>query len=289
MELSNRPSLFNPFSGKDIWVLASALAYSTVLSIIPFLILSFSIFHLLGGTDLAADRLRPVILNYLTVGAGDKLLNSLTEILASVPGTGLGLIGYLMLTFVSLRLVGEVDSTIQRIWKAPSLKFSLKRNLFYLLFIFLCIPGVAVLLGLLFIELDRGNLFLSLPDASSVVVVSFLLLIFIFKYTPPKSVASGHAALGAGGVTLGWYALAVIYNESLRTFFSAGTIYGSLAFIPMFLFWMFLIWYVFLLGVALVHALHEHNLGEGFYHFVKALAKQMKTLRRKLFVTIKNI
>ena len=52
---------------------ASSLAYTTILSIIPVLAVSFAVFHAFGGMEKVLDTLEPYILRNLAHGTGEEV------------------------------------------------------------------------------------------------------------------------------------------------------------------------------------------------------------------------
>lgn len=284
MRINRLHQIIKPFQGRDIFTLSAALSYSTALSLIPYLTLTFFSFHFLGGTEVAAERLRPLILTFLTVGAGENLLRGLTDALQNAKVEQIGVFGFFALLAISIRLVGDVDTAIQRIWKAPSLKISFKRNLLYLFVVLVAIPFSALLFGIVLLNVAKTNL----PDLSWFLIGSFALLAAVLRWTPPKRPAFFNVFVGSALTVVGWYLTAIIYSWANKVFFSENTLYGSLAFIPLFLFWIFLLWFIFLIGASLVNTMEVVHFRGRFNHAIKTHLKSSKAFLKKRLLPIRN-
>jgi membrane protein len=72
------------------------------------------------------------------------------------------------------------------------------------------------------------------------------------------------AFLGALGAGILWELARYIYQNVAHSFYQANVAWGSLSALPLFLMWLYLSWYVVLLGARLAYAWDHRNFQEAF-------------------------
>lgn len=85
--------------------------------------------------------------------------------------------------------------------------------------------------------------------------LSFILMFFgvkiIYTIAPDKNIASKYTTYGALFTTCGWIIATKIYSLYINNINTYNIFYGSLANIIIFLFWVYILAYIFTLGIAL--------------------------------------
>lgn len=241
---------------------AGSLTFTTLLSIVPFVAVSFALFtrfpmfnrfeaaleeHLLKSL-LPADIARTV-LKYLHQFAANA--NSLT------------LVGSLFLLVAALALLLTIENAFNQIWGVKKNRPLLKRVALYALVLAVGPPALGVSLWASSYVLGMSMGWLgSLPPSARFVLtlgpalLSWVGLTCLFHFVPNTRVRWHHAIFGA--------LLASIALELGKRGFAAylikiptyKAVYGAFAVFPVFLLWMYFSWLV-TLGAALVTA----NLG----------------------------
>lgn len=251
--LNNLQSLLG---GRTFSVWASSLAYTLALSFVPFLMLSFSVFHLLGGSTIAIGKVGPLLIHYLALGANDKELELLFQTTLTLKGKEIGLWGFLVLTFFSVRLVREIDVTIHRIWFSNPPALSVFRMVIYFLLVTVVIPGSAIVTGkVLFFILSGGEV-----DFIVAFSLIFLCVAVFFRTFPPGKVR-WKTSLSVGFlVTTVWYLTGYCYEWLNASLIKVSFLYGAFAFVPVLLAWFYVLFFIFLLGAAVVHHVENRHL-----------------------------
>lgn len=252
------------FRANQIPVRASALTYTTILSIVPFAIILSAVAGKFGYLDLLS-RLVVTLVGSMNL---DLNLDPVLDIIAfaeRVDFRQMGLVGSLGLLLTFFLAMGNIEFAIDHIWSVKKERNWWRRLKEYT-------PFLLVLVGVL---TAAGNFLLKYRDfltpklygdARSVIVHDTLFLvsnagilactwgvIFLLYYLIPNTkVRFFPAALGASLSTLGVYGLGRLGLEFPSLFISRTSyIYGSLAAVPLLLLMIYLFWIIILYGAAL--------------------------------------
>lgn len=242
----------------DIRFAASSLAFSTLLSIIPFLIIVLAIFQSIGGLEEFYPKIESVMLSYLKEATGSTVTKYIKTSLQNVKPSTLGISGGLLLLFASLGLIRNIDFAFNKIWKIKISKPLYKRIWLHWLILLAAPFTLAIFAGL-----QSTNFFNKATDAFehqflfSVWVAALLFILYIT--IPDIKVKHIPAAIAAALASL---ALSIVQNSFLwlsLKLFKNNKIYGSLVSFPIFLVWLLVVWYVVLTGVALTAFIQQKN------------------------------
>lgn len=234
-------------------LVASSLAFATVMSIVPLLAISLSVFQAYGGFEPLMARIEPFLLENLVAGAGADTRDAIHHAILRVHSRTLGLGGAAGLLVTSTRLFLDIETAVQRIWGLKKKRPLWLRLLIYWTIIFAGPLLLAVALGVL----GSKSFFLVqiFPKGTVGFLFSFAGLFAIYKFVPACKVnvrAAGWSALLAAGAVLGAQASYALLTKRILGY---NKIYGSLAAVPIFLFWILLLWWLCLGGVALTRSL----------------------------------
>lgn len=238
---------------------AMGLVYTTLLSIVPLLALSFSVLKAFGVTN----QIQPLLLNLLEpLGEkGAEIALRITGFIENMNVGVLGAVGLVLLLYTSISLIQKIEESLNFIWHAPRPRPLGERFTRYLtvllvgpLLVFSALGATATVLN---IELVRG---LMEADILSQVVqvvsrlVPYLLIIaaftFIYVFMPNTRVRLWPALVGGvvGGIawqTAGWaFALFIAGSNNYAA------IYASFAIVILFMIWLYLSWLVLLFGAS---------------------------------------
>jgi membrane protein len=88
-------------------------------------------------------------------------------------------------------------------------------------------------------------------------IVNWLLLTFLYSFIPHTKVRVGYAFLA--GIFAGtiWYFIRLGLSLYLKVLPQMNVLYGSLAFLPIFLLWIYGSWIILLFGVELTYSIHS--------------------------------
>lgn len=244
------------FTADRIPVRASALTYSTLLSIIPILALLFAIARGLGFDALMENQFRTGV-----TGQQAELIitwvNSYLEHAQSGIFIGVGLI---MLLWTVLILTDNIERSFNAIWqvKHPRTVFRKITDYFSML---LLLPLLIVISSGLTIFMttyvkQMDNYLLLGPVLKFLVrmipyTLTWGMFIGLFVFIPNTKVRLSHAVLPGILAGSAFQAFQYFYINSQIWVSNYNAIYGSFAAIPMFLLWTQISWTICLLGAEM--------------------------------------
>lgn len=245
---------FKTFMEVDVLLLATSMAFSSIFALVPVLAIFTSVSQMAGNFGEFSLNFKEEVLNFITSGAGETLVTRLSANLSQVKPMGLGLFGLVGLLFASLKVIYDLDSTIVKIWQEKRQTRWWKRGVVYVLLLLVSPMALSTAAGLL--NWTLLNQFISLfVNTASILVL--LCLFLCFKFAPPESVSTWSSFFGS----LFSFALLIggqkVYLWATVNIFTYDRLYGSLAFLPLFLLWMFLIWIFILGGLAMTKAIDD--------------------------------
>ena len=246
--------LVNKFSQDRCFESASALTYTTLLSIVPFMAVSFFIArHMPFFNDVWADVEQYIFSNFVPT-TGIEIRQYLLDFVAHA-GT-LSLYGSIFLFISAITLLYTIEMTFDRIWRVQFHR-PLITSFFLYCALLICTPPV---MGLSFVLSTYLWLFL---DYFQFINTSYFLKIlpliltwgaFTMLYTsiPNCKVVRKHALLGALIAALLFEGAKFFFALYVATMNSNMLIYGAFAIIPIFLFWLYISWLIVLLGAEII-------------------------------------
>src|SRR5690349_12768440 len=88
----------------QLLLVASSLAYTTILSIIPALAVSFSIFQAFGGLEKVYGAIEPIIIQNLAEGTGEEAMQAIRKFIGNVHAGTVGVTGFIGLVFTTMSM-----------------------------------------------------------------------------------------------------------------------------------------------------------------------------------------
>lgn len=247
--------VWTQFQNSDLRWVAGSLAFSTVLSLIPFLALTLALFQTFGGLEFLEPKVEALLLQYFQQAIGQEASQVLKKLLGRFQAKSIGLTSFVFLLFTSLRLLQDIQNGINRMWK-PKFHCSFFRRVLVSWLLLVAITfALAAYTGLR--SLDFLKPILKAQKGTLDFLVFSLGLYLLYKYLPQSKVRWQSALAGAFVSGLGLVALQSSFAWITKTFFQLSKIYGSLATIPLVLTWVLLVWYMILAGAALAASLDK--------------------------------
>ena len=232
---------------------ASSMAYTTILSIIPALALSFSIFKAFGGMDKLYAGIEPVIIENLAEGSDDEAIQFIRHFIENAHAGAVGFVGFVGLAITCTSLLYSAEKMINGVWGIPLTRSWWRRLSAYGVFIIIGPLAAAVIVGAATsTDLPAGKL---IPGALSTFVLSVGFFSLVYKYVPHRKVQWRPALISGAIVAVAWDLARAIYSLYAKHMVSYNHIYGSLAAVPILLLWIYIVWVVILTGAALSAAI----------------------------------
>ena len=276
----------------DLMLRASGLVYTTLLSLVPLIAVSFSVLKGFG----VHNQLEPLLHGLLLpLGEqGQEITRRLIGFVDNMRVGALGSLGLAMLFYTVVSLVQKMEEAFNRIWNVRRNRPLFQRFSNYLsviivgpVLIFAAIGMSHSLLGsplarwLLGLEpvggirLDPGPL---LPFLLISGALSFFYLLVPNTRVQPKSALVGGLTAGLLWEGLGWLFAAFISGSTSYT-----AVYSAFASLIVFMIWLHLVWLILLIGAAIAY---HHQNPQLFPGQRRGLAPSVRQLERLGFLAM---
>lgn len=244
---------------KDFQQTACALTHRTLLAIVPFFAMMFAIARGFNVQNFLLDQLtqrfasqRDFIVR--AVSFVDSYLEHTTD------GVFIG-VGIVALIVTLYFLLNAVERSFNAIWDCPERTFARKFTdytsiLFWVPVLMIAAFGISV-------WIDSGiRSFFLLPNISTIAeialrVLNFAIQVVVFtllmKYMPNANVRLRYALFSGVVCSISFDLLQMLFSFSLYIS-SYNAVYGSFAYIPLFLLWVQFSWLICLVGAQLASA-----------------------------------
>lgn len=238
---------------------ASSLAITSLLNIVPFMIVIFSIFAAFPFFDNVADQVQSFIFSNFVPSAGESIQSHVQ--LFSEHAKKLPVTAFVSFFITALLLMYNIERHLNSIWKVPvSRRVSMSILLYWaMLTLGPLLLGLSLVastyLGSLAIFHDvvlvgANKLFFILPW-----IAAFLAFLFLYYTVPNCKVRFKHAVIGALTATVLFECAKKGFGFYLLHFPTYEMLYGALAVIPIFIIWLYLSWLIFLFSAQVVNGL----------------------------------
>ncbi|MCO6431741.1 MAG: YihY family inner membrane protein [Deltaproteobacteria bacterium] len=238
---------------------AASLAYTTLLSLVPVTALGFSILASFVAKNETVPELRNFIARVFrqfapSVEAVDTVIAYLNDFSRTI--AGLNELAIVFLVITSLLLLNSIEYALNEIWQvyeARSLPHRIARFCAILVIApVLAVSGYYTSLRFRFQPLfdDYGvvTTLYTVYDYLMPFLVDFVAFVFLYYLVPKAPVRFSSAAFGAFLAAILFGVAKELFAIYVLRFSSHAAIYGTLATIPIFLFWLYLAWTILLLG-----------------------------------------
>ena len=279
------------FSRNELTLRSMSLVYTTLLSLIPLLAVSFSVLKGFG----VHNQLEPLLLKFLAP-LGDKgadITNKILEFVSNMKVGILGSIGFVLLFYTVISLIKKIEDALNLIWKVRRGRSFARRFSDYisitllgpvLLFAAIGLTASASsntliqelikikILGLIVIYAGKGLSYL-------IVIVAFTFIYILIPNTKIKikSALIGGSIAGILWQLTGWFFASFVASSTQYT-----AIYSSFAVLIIFLIWLYMNWTILLIGAQISYC-HQNIL---FLNLRKEAFKLSSRLKEKLALII---
>ena len=245
--------------GRRLWAdkcprQAAALAYQTFLALVPLMFLGVAATTFFE-VDLHVEEVIHFFETYLVPSAAATVAQYVRDTAASIRPGALGIVGATTFLFVAVALFFTVEQVMNEIFRCKrGRRFWIRASISILLIIL--VPA-AFGISLYY----SGRLLFFVSDAVPTIMPSVFIgvtLFFSYWLLPHRKTQKRFAVVTA--VVVGVALELLKWGFGLYAKYMGGTlsyVYGTMAILPMFLVWIYLIWLVFLFGAELNAALHE--------------------------------
>jgi membrane protein len=244
----------------EINVRAMSLAYTTLLSLVPLMVFSFSILKTVG----AHGDLRYLLHQFFRpLGASaDQLTETVMQFVTNMRGDVLGVIGLTSLIYTVIATIQKIEASFNFVWRIDKPRSFGRRIIEYLSVMIVGPVLLALALGLLGAA-EHSPLTQWLTGIAPIGWIIGLLgrlvpyvivtVVFTFMYSfVPNMKVQFRAAL-TGGVAAGiiWALVGTVFTAVIRYSTQMMVVYSSFAIVLTTLIWIYLSWLILLIGAQL--------------------------------------
>jgi membrane protein len=246
----------------DAMRLAAALAYYSLLSLAPLLVISIAIAGFVFGHDAARGRVAGELGAVVGVQAAEGIQSVVASAQSPVSGVLSTIVGVVTLFIGASGVFGELQASLNSIWEVKRkpgrgiwgevkdrfLSFTMVLGVAFLLLVSLVLNSVLSAIGAKFSEVLPGGelLWQGLNFAFSLSVITGLFAL-IFKYVPDAAIRWRDVWLGAavtaGLFTIGKFLLALYLGKA-----AIGSSYGAAGSLIALVVWVYYAAQILLLG-----------------------------------------
>ncbi|MDR0579918.1 MAG: YihY family inner membrane protein [Campylobacteraceae bacterium] len=243
---------------KDLMTYASSLSFHTILSVIPVLLITFSIFTKMPSFEEYYETIKSFIFNSLMPSQSEMISEYIDKFLGNT--LQMGVLGLVTVLIVSMMFFKDYETIFNKIMHVPSRSFWQSLSTYWTL-----TTLTPILLGISFYLSKILQDFLNSQgyDINFLAVFPYLLIWALF-FTIYMISSNAKISLYAGGISsflasLVWYmskTIFVFYVTYNKTYL---TIYGSFSIVLFFFIWIYCSWIIFLYGVKICYILHSRE------------------------------
>jgi len=246
----------------NITISAGHLAYVTLLSLVPFIMVTFTIMSAFPAFASVRSKLEHFIFSNFVPTASDVVHKYMTDFVGNA--SQMSAIGILSLLVVALMLISNVDKTLNRIWRTQSDRPIVYTFAIYWMVITLgpMLIGSSVVVSSYLTGLAAfteeytpglGTFLLSLVPSGA----AMLAFTILYMVVPNRRVFARHALVGAIVATIAFEITKSGFALYVTNFPSYELIYGALAVVPILFLWVYLSWIIVLFGAEFTCSLGE--------------------------------
>lgn len=256
------------FKTERITITAGHLAYVSLLSLVPLLVMVITILSAFPAFSRTREAIEGFIFNNFVPHAGGVVQQYMTEFVGNA--SQMSGISILSLMVVALLLIGNVDKTLNHIWRTP-----IKRRLVFTFSMYWMVltlgpilMGASVIMTSYLVSLDvfshdYVSFLQKLVFKLAPFIASMLVFFILYMVVPNKVVKAKHAIVGAFVASLLFDFTKAGFAFYITSFPSYQVIYGALAVVPILFIWVYLSWMVILVGaiftVCVERFSHKNN------------------------------
>lgn len=258
------------FSKQKIGYQSVALSFFCTMAAVPLIAVMFSIS---GGLGLA-EQLKQMLLGAFPKNPEviEYVLQYADNMLETAASSTLGLVSFLIFFWLILWMMIQVEKVFNNVWEVTVKARRFWESWAVYLVLIVLSPFVAIILfsgpvayshilSLLGLDAPQLGMFSSFLGWLLFWALSSLVISVMYKFIPSVKVKYIHALVSASIAGFAFTLLQYLYLETQIFITRLSAVYGTVAAVPLFMFWLNFSWFIILFGCELCYA----------YQSVKAL------------------
>jgi membrane protein len=238
---------------------AMGLVYTTLLSIVPLLALSFSVLKAFG----VYNQIQPMLLNFLApLGEkGEEIANNIVHFIQNMNVGVLGALGLGLLVYTAVSLMQKIEESLNFIWHVPRVRPLGERFSRYLTVLMvgpiLVFSALGITASVMNLDVVRGLLAVGVLGQTVEVagrlmpyVLVSAALTFVYMFIPNTAVRFIPALIGGVVGGIAWQSAGWAFAMFVASSNTYSAVYSSLAILILFMIWLYLSWLIMLFGAS---------------------------------------
>lgn len=253
------------FSAEKIGFQAVALSFFGTMAVVPFVAVAFAVTDGFGLSDKLRELLYANFAGHQDII--DTLLTYANNIITASQSNAMGLISALVFVWLIIWMMMCVERVFNNVWRVRKSRNFFKRFGFYLLILFIA-PFIVMLFfsgSIIYTDAFKSiGLGVAYFDTLSSLlawlifyIIATLTFSAMYKFIPNFKVRYSHALRAAAISAIAFTLLQYLYLETQVFVTRLNMVYGAVAAIPLFMFWMNFGWFIILFGAELSYA-YQH-------------------------------
>lgn len=260
-------SIYLRFRAENMGMVSAALAFTTLLALVPLVTVIVSMVSALPYFDVLLGRLDGFFVDVVLPGMSGRTVAGYVMVFVqkSRKLTGMGLF---LLAAASFFLLSTIERVFNHLWRAKRPRPLVRRIPLYLLVMVFGPVLMGAIAGIMSYVVTTSLGFFDEPAwvGRSALKYSSLLLLcgfftFLYHTVPNAKVKVSDAFYGALLATGIFAVMQKGFELYVMKFATYSTVYGSFAALPIFLLWLYLSWVVIMVGALLAVTLGDPPFG----------------------------
>jgi len=259
-------AILRDFTQGYVTLQAMSLVYTTLLSLVPLLAVSFSVLKGFG----VHNQIEPLLLNALAP-LGEQGAEITQRIIGFVDNMKVGVLGSLgmaMLLYTVISLIQKIEQAFNYTWRVKKPRSFAQRFSQYLsvlmvgpVLFFSAVGLTASVRSTAFVQtvmaLEPLSSFLSIVGRLIPYLMISLAFAFVYVFVPNTRVNVRSAMVGAFVAGALWQSVGWIFATFMAGSTKYTAIYSSLAILILFMIWIYIAWLILLIGASIAFY-HQH-------------------------------
>ncbi len=237
---------------------ASSLSFHTILSLIPILLITFSLFTKMPLFEVYYEKLQGFIFSSLIPTQQDVMIQYLRDFIANT--SNMGVVGMIFVLYISIMFFLDYEKIVSKIFETPKRSFWEALATYWTMVTLMPLGLIIFFYSSSLVQefLDKNAM------TSSINLVRFtpyfiiwLLFLIMYSVSAKIKIHLKSALIASFVASLCWYIskiLFVYYVSYNKTYLS---IYGSFSILLFFFLWIYFSWFIYLYGLKFCFLLNE--------------------------------
>lgn len=236
---------------------AAALAYATLVSVVPLMVLSLGFILAFPAFAEYFQTIHQFLFRHFVPSSADVIRQHVQAF--AINATNLSAISLLFFLFTAVLLIFSMETAFNAVWNVKTRRRGIFAFLIYWAVLTLIPPiaGVAFAISVSLYSLPYVSVIMKVVGIFIPLLLTWTSFLILYMTVPNCKVKFRHAAAGAGISAILFETLKLVFRFYFTSYSSDAVIYGVLALIPGFLVWLYVTWLIIIFGAVIAFVLGQ--------------------------------